>query len=352
MKVNVKICKTVAAALLLPALLSLTLPIKKADGPYILGRNGTPEKMLTVADDGKVEVQAIDPQKGTLDIEVYKNNGKKAFSFPYIRKEFAERPARVAKTGKIYALSDPHGEYDYVVKNLRENGVMDKNCDWTFGRGQFVLIGDVFDRGKDVMPIFWLLYKLRGQAEKAGGEVFLLLGNHEEMVLRNDVRYTDKRYLALADSLGITYADLFAADSEIGDWLDSQNTIQIIGDYMFVHAGISPTVVNSGLSPDEMNRLIRSGLREKRQTRNQNDTLKMLFGSQGPLWYRGLVHEDIDKYDYVDDRIVQSILDHYGVKQMIIGHSEFKTRKDFFGGKVVDINIDASSGHSAGILIP
>lgn len=46
-----------------------------------------------------------------------------------------------------------------------------------------MIIGDIFDRGKDVPQIFWLFYKLEEEAAKAGGHVSFILGNHEPMVL-------------------------------------------------------------------------------------------------------------------------------------------------------------------------
>ena len=42
-----------------------------------------------------------------------------------------------------------------------------------------MIIGDIFDRGKDVPQIFWLFYKLEEEAAKAGGHVSFMLGNHE-----------------------------------------------------------------------------------------------------------------------------------------------------------------------------
>ena len=38
-----------------------------------------------------------------------------------------------------------------------------------------MVIGDIFDRGKDVPQIFWLFYKLEDEAAKAGGTVSFLL---------------------------------------------------------------------------------------------------------------------------------------------------------------------------------
>lgn len=68
-----------------------------------------------------------------------------------------------------------------------------------------MIIGDIFDRGKDVPQIFWLFYKLEEEAAKAGGHVSFMLGNHEPMVLANDLRYTKEKYKILAEKLKMKY---------------------------------------------------------------------------------------------------------------------------------------------------
>ena len=65
--------------------------------------------------------------------------------------------------------------------------MIDADYNWIFGTNQLVIIGDVFDRGVDVLPIYWLIYKLEKEAEDAGGKVTFLIGNHETMVLGNDL---------------------------------------------------------------------------------------------------------------------------------------------------------------------
>ena len=68
-----------------------------------------------------------------------------------------------------------------------------------------MVIGDIFDRGKDVPQIFWLFYKLEDEAAKAGGTVSFLLGNHEPLVLANDLLYTKDKYKVLAQKLNMDY---------------------------------------------------------------------------------------------------------------------------------------------------
>lgn len=99
--------------------------------------------------------------------------------------EFEREEYRIPRVSdQVFVISDPHGNLDCFVSILQAGKVIDKTYSWIFGRNRLVIIGDVFDRGKDVLPIFWLIYKLEQEAREAGGAVTLLLGNHEEMVLR------------------------------------------------------------------------------------------------------------------------------------------------------------------------
>lgn len=104
-----------------------------------------------------------------------------------------------------FVMSDPHGRLDCVISLLQGNHIIDKDYKWSFGKNHLMIIGDIFDRGKDVPQIFWLFYKLEEEAAKAGGHVSFMLGNHEPMVLANDLRYTKEKYKILAEKLKMKY---------------------------------------------------------------------------------------------------------------------------------------------------
>ena len=48
---------------------------------------------------------------------------------------------------------------------------------------------------------------------KAGGHVSFILGNHEPMVLANDLRYTKEKYKIFAEKLKMEYPRLFGPDT-------------------------------------------------------------------------------------------------------------------------------------------
>ena len=87
---------------------------------------------------------------------------------------------------KIIAIGDLHGDYDHFVTILKNEDInlvaeKDNKLHWIGGKTHLVQIGDVMDRGDKARDIFDLIKTLEKEAEKAGGQVHMLIGNHEEI---------------------------------------------------------------------------------------------------------------------------------------------------------------------------
>jgi hypothetical protein len=65
-----------------------------------------------------------------------------------------------------------------------------------------------------------LIYALEAEARKAGGGVLFVLGNHETMVMRDDLRLSQSQVPAVCRDTGVdSYSQLFGPDSVLGQWL-------------------------------------------------------------------------------------------------------------------------------------
>ncbi|MFZ5979405.1 MAG: metallophosphoesterase, partial [Candidatus Zixiibacteriota bacterium] len=102
---------------------------------------------------------------------------------------------RFENVPRIFIISDIHGEYGDFEDILIKAGVADSSLHWAWGSGHLVVLGDIFDRGSRVTECLWLVYQLQQEAPANGGRVHFVLGNHELMVLRGDIRYVHERYL-------------------------------------------------------------------------------------------------------------------------------------------------------------
>lgn len=311
---------------------------KLPDGPYVLYDEKGEMRVIRVDPEGVLRDTLYASLPAHFTLPVYSHKGEALFEVglhPIKRQEWKNKARK-----KTLVISDPHGNWECFVSVLKGNGVIGENYEWTFGKNQLLIIGDVFDRGKDVLPIFWLIYKLEEEAEKAGGLVTFLLGNHEEMVMRNNLKYTDEMYKELAGCLGMEYSQLWGAESELGRWLQSKNMMHVIGKDLFVHAGLSKEFLEMELKPEQVNHTISASLfLDKEQRQSQSPLTAFLYGNQGPFWYRGMVMPS-ETYPAIDPADVEQLLRYYRVKRIFVGHTIFKDISLFFDGKVVAVNVN------------
>src|SRR5262245_42866913 len=92
----------------------------------------------------------------------------------------ADKPSKCAVDGveRIVAIGDVHGAYDRFADLLKTAGLIDDRLHWVGGHAHLIQTGDVVDRGPDSLQALDLLRRLQGEAEKTGGAVHPLIGNH------------------------------------------------------------------------------------------------------------------------------------------------------------------------------
>ena len=282
------------------------------------------------------------------------------------------------------AVGDVHGSYDGLVAILRTAGIVDARARWSGGRAILVQTGDVVDRGPDSRKALDLLRRLEREAERAGGRVYPLLGNHEFMRMIWDWRYVSAEELAAfrtADSADLrerTYAvvladvkrraqeqqqppideaafyaqfmkdiplgyiemrQAFLPTGEYGKWLRERYAVIRINGIVFLHGGISAATAALGCAG--INDAVRRDLAVSNPTPEQ--TLAMLSSSEtGPLWYRGLAEEPETAFAPA----LTNILELLGARAIVVGHTipaDFRiTRR--FDGRVIQIDTGMLGG--------
>lgn len=327
--------------------------IISADGPYVLYHEDGSVRIISVNSQGILKDTIYQTLPEDFVLSVTSSKGDYTFQVPL---HGIQRPSyKYKQSEKVFVMSDPHGRLDCVVSLLQGNGVIDENMNWTYGSNHLMIIGDIFDRGDDVTQIFWLVYKLEQEAALAGGCVSFLLGNHEPMVLANDLRYCTPKYHTLAERLSIPYSQLFGNNTELGRWLAARNTIQIIGKNLYVHAGLSEEFYERNLSISTVNKEISRALfMGKKERKVLSELTAFLYGNSGPIWYRGLVR-DATKYNPISFNKLKKILKRYHVKRIIVGHTIFDDVSTFYNQKVINVNVNnvknRKNGLGRGLLI-
>jgi hypothetical protein len=268
---------------------------------------------------------------------------------------------------RIVAVGDVHGGFEDLVAILRMARIVDGRNRWIGGKAYLVQTGDLLDRGPDSRKVLDLLMDLESQAQKAGGMVQVLLGNHEAMNIYGDLRYVsrgeydsyrspeserlrDQVYEATADPgqktdrkyrrkweddhpLGwVEHRQAFDQTGRYGKWLRQKNVVIRVNNALFSHGGISPKYAS--LSLREMNEQCRAELRDFAKIKGG-----MVIDPQGPLWYRGLAEAPESELA----PHVEALLAAYKVKYIVIAHTPTPgVILPRFGGKVIQIDVGLS----------
>lgn len=196
----------------------------------------------------------------------------------------------------MVVIADIHGDYQSLIKLLRKTEIIDQNLNWSGGERYLVSLGDLLDRGPDSRKVLDLFIQLEEQAHQSGGSLQMVMGNHEAMNIRGDLRYVSKEefaafaadedsskrlsvykdYLSYSNSKDTQESlekfsqlypegyfglvDAFAPNGKYGSWLLKRGFILKLQNKLFAHGGYSKKLIETGLNIRELNQQFRSDL--------------------------------------------------------------------------------------------
>jgi hypothetical protein len=251
----------------------------------------------------------------------------------------------VSGVDSVFVVGDVHGEYDNLVALLRNVGLVDERLRWTGGRAHLVLLGDLMDRGPDVTPVLWLAYRLEEEARRARGRVHVVLGNHEILVMMDDLRYVAAREEMLAHRHAATYSAMFdPRASVLGRWLATKPAVLRINDVLYAHGGVAePYTAYSLRSYDEtLGALMREELFRSWPDASVAPHLtpeqlaareEFFWGQESPFWFRGYVFAD------TLDAELGRVLRHFRSRLHVVAHTPVPEVVARYGGDVVAVNV-------------
>ncbi len=311
------------------------------DGPHVFFQAGKPGVSVSWVCKGEVIKKTYARDIGAVIAP--------ACAYPKtitIREDKTTFPVQAKFTAKkLVVLSDVHGQFDVMVQLLQANKIIDQELKWTFADAHVVMIGDMFDRGPRVTEVLWLLYQLEAEAQTAGGAFHVMLGNHEAMVLYDDLRYINPKYAEAAKLLNETYPGLYSEHTVLGRWLRRKPMLLQVNDMLFVHGGLNPEYAALKLTIQETNEAFRKSLGLARDTFKSTPLPAFLYSSRGPIWYRGYFREPL-----IDSTALDSLLAQYAVKRMVVGHTTFRGVFSHFGGRIINTDTDIQKGKSGELV--
>ena len=258
---------------------------------------------------------------------------------------------------RIVAVGDLHGDYDNYLATLMSAGLVDRKGKWSGGATHLVQTGDIPDRGPDTQKIIEHIGKLDKQAQRKGGRVHSLIGNHEAMNVYGDLRYVhegeyqafvgrrseafrDRYYELYLESLEAQNPEKYASlpenfrdqwnldyplgwvehrqawdpawnpEGQYAQWVLNNKVAVRINDTLFLHGGISGFYCQNSIAS-----LTEMVLERLRNFDPANPGI--LEDDYGPLWYRGLSGVAPE----APTETVDAILAQHGIRHIAVGHT-------------------------------
>ena len=302
----------------------LEKPELALDGPHVFQSAAGFEIVDTVAGSEGWRLRTVHMPAQPLPVLTVRVDNAVSTSF-----EVQLRPAPtpdgalfVANPSRLLMVSDMEGEFDKFVALMQSQGVMDEGMHWRFGDGHVALVGDFVDRGEQMVPLLWLIYRLEGEAQRAGGRIHYVLGNHEQLGMAGRTKYWPRHLVATAQALGDDGNErIFSGSSVLGAWLRSKPVIARVGDHLLVHGGISRKFLDLQLDIETANAAARPYLDVERSSLPA--AVQPLLGRNGVTWYRGMALPGEERYAEEEDALghLRQVVARYGVKRVAIGHS-------------------------------
>lgn len=249
----------------------------------------------------------------------------------------------------LYVVGDVHGRYNEVINLLQKSQLIDTNLDWIGGKSHLVFLGDLFDRGDDVTKVLWFIYELEEKAKLKGGKVHLVLGNHEIMVMSNDLRYLSRKEAYIPIAHNTTYDYMFhPSNSLLGEWLSKKPSVIKIDNAIFAHGGILDLGTNT---IDSFNKRTASYMQKepfldlmkeypdslKYSTTEWNQIRSHFLYEDNLFWYRGYV-----KYDTLATQL-NAMLRKYNAKVHVVAHTTVETITQKYKGKLLTTDLNEAA---------
>jgi hypothetical protein len=261
---------------------------------------------------------------------------------------------------RIIVIGDIHGDWEMTLQSLQIAKLVDKNGTWIGGDTVVVQVGDQVDRcrysgvpcnqkgatnpdeGND-WKILQYFTQLNKEAQKVGGAVYSLIGNHELANVRGDLRYVSYEGLKEFDNYkkpdGTGFKDgkdarLWAFDfgNPISEFLACTRQVAlIIGSNLFVHGGILPKIAKK-YSVRNLNQLMTLYLLDKlkpdsssfKQSINSNESplWTRIYGNMGLQQYsKNTQHLDLDSAKDKCSSLLNPLKEIYKVDKIFVGHT-------------------------------
>ncbi|WP_374224090.1 metallophosphoesterase [Streptomyces sp. ISL-66] len=217
--------------------------------------------------------------------------------------------------GPLYVVGDVHGYLGELVAELRAQGLIDADLNWSAGNARLWFLGDFTDRGPDGIGVIDLVMRLSAEAAAAGGYCKALMGNHE-LLLIGAKRFGDTPIVSGAGTATFQAAWLLNGGQRTDmerlqdvhlQWMSRLDAAVLVDDHLLLHSDTT-AYLDYGDSVEDVNDTIHELL-----NRNDADITWDLF--------RKFTKRFAFRSEETGPQAVRELLGTYGGTRVVHGHS-------------------------------
>lgn len=270
-----------------------------------------------------------------------------------------DQPSTISAVPRMVCIGDVHGDLGRLTDILKTLYIIDNNMKWIAEPPNTVVVqmGDQLDSMPRTAAPDWetvsdtevvkFMDRLDGIAQRDGGRVISLIGNHEVMNILGDFSYVSPKSMEFSG--GIEKRKIaFQQGGYMSQLLSKRNIVVKIGNIVFCHGGILPyhlDIVDNNYS--YINSIFRKFLRKEPLTPREESILTMnVIGFDSILWTRKYFELlSVDKMDELA-KIIEDITRRLKATSIVIGHNTMPNISGFFGGALwfIDAGLSRSYG--------
>jgi hypothetical protein len=210
----------------------------------------------------------------------------------------------------VSIIGDIHGQLEPLHILLRSAALVDHQYDWDAGSTHLWFIGDFFDRGPDGIGVLTFIMQLQKQAQRVGGQVSALLGNHDVLLLAAQ-RFGQQASTGPGGTFyedwkcnGGVEQDLSLLSAEQIEWLIHLPALARVGGAILAHADAS-FYTSYGRTIEDV-----------------NTTFFQLLQSFDPKRWDTLLDQFSERDAFLNDsQALANFLDIFGGQQLVHGHT-------------------------------
>jgi hypothetical protein len=219
---------------------------------------------------------------------------------------------------RICVLGDLHGDKDNARKALIKAELIDNQDNWIGGNSFLIQMGDQIDglcrknncvnKSYSDIKVIDYMEDLEIKAQKNGGKVISLLGNHEIMNLQGDLRFVDQNDILISGGVE-KRLELFKHGGLLSKRLSKRPLIYKYKDYIFCHGGLTMSMLEN-YTIEEMN------LKTKNWLLGKKDCPNFLKTDDSPVWSRKFALNG-ESFESELDQVLKKC----NSKMMFVGHT-------------------------------